>query len=57
MKNYPPDYNDIKHTIDDPIEEIDEVAEFDDSDEFRDEFNIPVGLPDGEDEIPAFDEM
>jgi hypothetical protein len=47
--NYPPDYEAIKHTIDDPVEEIEEVGEFDESDDFRD--NQPE-----EDEIPLFDE-
>lgn len=56
--NYPPDYEGMKHLIDDPIEDdidVDLVGDFDDSDEFRE--NNPHLFPDRNDDIPLIPEM
>lgn len=58
VSNYPPDYNDNKHLIDDPIEEIEELPEFDTSDEI--EQIDPLWKPVDTDaaiieEVPLFD--
>lgn len=49
--NYPPDYHSMKHIIDDFEDEVEEVAEFDDSDEYRENNTVR----EEEDEIPLFD--
>lgn len=33
--NYPPDYNDNKHNIDDPVDAIEEVLETDTTEEYE----------------------
>lgn len=35
VSNYPPDYNDNKHLIDDPVEAIEEVTETDTTEDYE----------------------